>query len=183
MPRTCRLLPAAIALLLTTAGAVAATAESLTTDAPRYFQIRTTDRRIAGAVDLGLRESQTFRDLAARVNASDVIVYVEADCVMPSGLDGRLTFLSATGGYRYVVVKVNAALSLPRLASLLGHELQHAREIADSDAIVDAATLSQAYAHGIGYRNRVTGWSGPAYDSEAAIRAGEEVLREVLAGE
>jgi hypothetical protein len=174
---------AGIALLLTAISVCPLTAESLETEAPRFFQIRTTDRRIAAALDEGLRDSQTFRHLASRVNTSDVVVYVVADNDLPRGVDGRLTFLSNTGGFRYVVVKVNPCLSMPRLVSLIGHELQHAREVADTGTIIDDASLGRAYAVQLGFTNQVIGYAGRAYDSEAAVRAGETVLREVLAAD
>jgi hypothetical protein len=123
------------------------TAESFVGQPPRYYQVRTTDRRLSAAVDLGLRDFPTFRELVNRVNVPDVVVYItaEAETRLPPGLDGRLTFLSATAGFRYVVVRVNTNLSAPRLVSLLGHELQHAREIADSDTIVDPLSMARVH--------------------------------------
>jgi hypothetical protein len=159
------------------------TAESLLDQPPRYCQVRTIDRRLLAAVERGLRDSPTFRELVNRINASDVVVYVTAEtATLPPGLDGRLTFLSSTGGFRYVVVRVNSNLSAPRLVSLLGHELQHAREIADSDAIVDAVSMAREYATRLGYNSRKGYDEHLTFDSQAAIRAGELVLREMLAG-
>jgi len=165
-------------------GVTPVTAESLVDQPPRYCQVRTTDQRLSAAVDLGLRDSPTFRELVNRINVSDVVVYVTADAEtrLPPGLDGRLTFLSATGGFRYVVVRVNTNLSAPRLVSLLGHELQHAREIADSDTIVDPLSMAREYAARLGRHNRKTARDQQTFDSEAAVRAGEQVLREMLAG-
>jgi hypothetical protein len=180
-PRCCRLLPLLAALTL---GAVTpVTAESLLDQPPHYCQVRTTDRRLIAAVELGLRESPTFRELVNRINASDVVVYVTAQAAtLPPGLDGRLTFLSSTGGFRYVVVHVNSSLSAPRLVSLLGHELQHAREIADSDTIVDPVSMAREYAARLGYHSGPKDHDRVTFDSQAAIRAGEQVLREMLAG-
>jgi hypothetical protein len=157
--------------------------ESLIDEPPKFCQVRTTDRRISSAVEIGLRDSPTFRELVNRINASDVVVYVTADASeLPPGLDGQLTFLSATGGFRYVVVRVNSKLSAARLVALLGHELQHAREVADSDAIVDSRSMAHAYAARLGYHNRAD-TDGHTFDSVAAVRAGEQVLRELLTGE
>jgi hypothetical protein len=164
-----------------TCAVVAVTAESLGEQPPHCCQVRTTDHRINEAVELGLRESLTFRQLVNRINVSDIVVYVIADAstTLPLGIDGRLTFLSSTAGYRYVVVRVNSNLSRLRLVSLLGHELQHAREIADSDAIVDPVSLAREYGAGIGYHSRGR-HEQQTFDSRAAIRVGEQVLREVL---
>ena len=172
-----------LAALFSVALATPATAESLADSPPKYCQVRTTDYRLTAAVETGVRESATFRQLVDRINASDVVVYVTADpSELPSGVDGQLTFLSATGGFRYVVVRVNVKLSPPRLVSLLGHELQHAREIADTEAIVDSPSMARAYAGRLGYHNR-DDTDRSMFDSVAAIRAGERVLKEVLSGE
>jgi len=180
-PRCCLLrLPLLAALA---AGAVTpVTAESLLDQPPHFCQVRTADRRLIAAVELGLRESPTFRELVNRINASDVVVYVTAQAALPPGLDGRLTFLSSTGGFRYVVVRVNSSLPAPRLVSLLGHELQHAREIADSSTIVDPVSMAREYAARLGYHSGPKGYDHVTFDSQAAIRAGELVLREMLAG-
>ena len=160
-----------------------ANAESLPDQTPRYCQVRSVDHRINVAVEQGLRDSATFRELVNRINASDVVVYISADANgLPPGVDGRLTFLSATGGFRYVVVHVNSTLSKPRLVSLIGHELQHAREIADTVAIIDAPSMAREYAARLGQHQFTTN-DGRTFDSQAAIRAGEQVLREVLTGE
>jgi len=170
-----------IALVFPLTGTVSA--ESLPDQVPRFCQVRTTDHRVAVALEQGLRISATFRELVDHINASDVVVYVSADArALPPGIDGHLTFLSATGGFRYVVVHVNTMVSLPRLVSLLGHELQHAREVAETDGIVDSASMAREYAGGLGYQNRWVSHEH-SFDSRAAIRAGEQVLSDVLKAE
>jgi hypothetical protein len=172
-----------LVVLLALTAVTHVTAESLIDAPPKFCQVRTTDRRLSAAVEIGLRDSATFRELVDRINASDVVVYVTAEASeLPPGLDGRLTFLSATGGFRYVVVRVNARLSSPRLVALIGHELQHAREIADTDAIVDPSSMAHAYGSRLGYQQR-SNPDGEMFDSVAAIKAGERVLRELLTRE
>lgn len=173
-----------LAAALASSPARSVNAESLWNQAPQSCQVRSADHRINGAVEQGLRDSATFRALVDRINASDVVVYLAADVNgLPTGVDGRLTFLSAAGGFRYVVVHVNSRLSTPRLVALIGHELQHAREIADTVAIIDALSMAREYAAGLGYRNLLVTNDRRTFDSRAAIRAGEQVLREVLTGE
>ena len=139
-----------IALVFRLTGTVSA--ESLPDQVPRFCQVRTTDHRVAVAMEQGLRISATFRELVDHINASDVVVHV------------------------------NTMVSLPRLVSLLGHELQHAREVAETDGIVDSASMAREYAGGLGYQNR---WLSRehSFDSRAAIRAGEQVLSDVLKAE
>lgn len=183
MTRRCPI-PLTLVAALVWSPAGRAIAESLSDQTPRYCQVRSSDQRINVAVEQGLRESATFRELVDRINASDVVVYIAADArQLPPGVDGRLTFLSAAGGFRYVVVHVNTTLTQPRLVSLIGHELQHAREIADTVAIIDAPSMAREYAGGLGFHNRYATNDRRTFDSRAAVRAGEQVLKEVLMGE
>jgi hypothetical protein len=50
--------------------------------------VRRSDPCIRGAIDDGVSRSPLFRDLVAQFDASDVIVYVETDCLMPQHLGG-----------------------------------------------------------------------------------------------
>jgi hypothetical protein len=145
--------------------------------APRH--IRTTDQRLLRLVDEGTRVSGTFRGLVHRLAGSDVIVYLECDGrVTPAG--GRLTWISAAGGYRYVRVRVTRLNSPGQQIAIIGHELQHAVEIAAAPAIVDAASLAREYQR-IGFVNARTA-GGVAFDTEAAVRTGYQVLRELVSG-
>jgi hypothetical protein len=90
---------------------------------------------------------------------------------------GRLTFVSAVGGYRYVHIRVARLASAAVQIALIGHELRHAVEIADAPGVVDASSLVREYEK-IGYLSpRVT--PGVSFDSDAAIEAGYQVLRDL----
>jgi len=160
--------------LLVATSSIAIAAESPTDGARR--QIRTTDARLRMLLHVGLRTSPTLRALVERLQASDVVVYLRCDGDMPT--DGRLTFVSSAGGYRYVVVRM-ARLSDARQIAIMAHELRHAVEIADAPDIVDGPSLVRAYQR-IGYVNKSSPLPGIAFDSKAAIQAGIQVLRELL---
>lgn len=171
---------AATLLFLTLVTAAPAAAESLTDWPPRHFQIRTTNSRLRSALDDGRRDSATFRALIDRINVSDVVVYLEHDRgTLPRGIDGRLTFLSASGGFRYVIVTVAWDLTYRQLIAIIGHELQHAVEIAELTEVIDRHSFARAYRR-IGHRKGILSDGSPGFDSLAAIRAGEQVLREVM---
>jgi hypothetical protein len=138
--------------------------------------IRSTDRRLRALLNEGVRLSATLRALVARLHASDVVVYLECDG--PAGPDGRLTFLSSAGGYRYVVVRM-ARLPRAQQIAIMAHELQHAVEIAETPSIVDGPSLAREYKR-IGYVNSRSELPGVAFDTRAAIRAGEQVMKELL---
>jgi hypothetical protein len=143
---------------------------------PRRPPIRSTDRRLRALLEEGLRTSPTLRALVARLYASDVVVYLQ--CNGPAGPDGRLTFLSSVGGYRYLVVRVSRLARMQQIA-MMAHELQHAVEIAETPAIVDGASLVREYRR-IGYENPWSQLPGVSFDTTAAVRAGEQVLRELM---
>ena len=145
-------------------------------DRSRHPSIRSTDRRLRSLLDEGVRLSRTMRALVARLHASDVVVYVQCDG--PSGPDGRLTFLSTAGGYRYVVVRMARFPRIQQIA-MMAHELQHAVEIADTPAIVDGPSLVREYQR-MGYENARSPLPGVSFDTVAAVRTGQRVLKELM---
>ena len=138
--------------------------------------IRTTDRRLIRLLRDGVRSSETFRRLVDRLRHSDVIVYLE--CAANTGSSGgRLTFVSAVADWRYVHVRVARLPSADVQIALIGHELQHAVEIANAPDVVDLPSLAREYQR-IGFLNpRLT--PGVSFDSSAAVDAGYRVLREI----
>jgi hypothetical protein len=86
--------------------------------------------------------------------------------------------VSSAGGYRYVVVRMGRFSRMQQIA-MMAHELQHAVEIADNPAIVDGDSLVREYKR-IGYVNQWSNLPGVAFDTNAAVRIGEQVLRELM---
>lgn len=142
-----------------------------------YRHVRTTDSRLHRLLRRGVNVSTTFRALVERLRHSDVVVYLECDGRTHDG--GRLTFVSSVAGRRYVRVRVARIMSVERQIAIIGHELRHAVEIADAPDVIDASSMAKAYER-IGYPNRAARLSGLAYDSTAAVQAGNQVLREMV---
>lgn len=78
--------------------------------------------------------SPLARQLIHRLDRSNVIVHVVTDLGMPAHLAGTTRFVAQRAGYRYVRVTIDRQLLPDARAAILGHELQHALEIAVSDA-------------------------------------------------
>jgi len=152
---------------------------SLAADQPARdgSHVRTMDTQLRAEIDEGLARSSVFRELVARLDASDVIVYVEAECAMSPRLFGRLTFMAAGGGRRYVNVRVSCTLNETEQIAALGHELRHAVEIADATSVVDDTSLGAEYAR-IGFASHGVR-KGSGYESRAAIDAGRTVWAEL----
>lgn len=162
--------PALCALLLLLSVAAAAGADN----APR---LRTGDRRVRALLHEAVARSASLRALVARLERSDVVVYLRCEA-LPPHLDGRLTFVSAAGGFRYVVVHLAVERSALRKMAALGHELQHALEIADRPEIVDQASLARAYAT-FGFERPTRHFAVTAFDTVAAVEVGKQVRREL----
>ena len=50
--------------------------------------------------------------------------------ILPKGTLGRLTMMPPAGEYRYLRIQIRADLSRREAIALIGHEMQHAMEIA-----------------------------------------------------
>jgi len=137
-------------------------------------RVRATDARLRSLVAEGLHRSRTFAGLLTALNHSDVIVYIESVMVLPKGMMGRLIMTPPAGEYRYLRVQIRAELSRREAISLIGHELQHAMEIAGATEVRDTSAMIQLYQR-IGHLS--TGEH--AYDTEAAQDMGRTVRREL----
>ena len=137
-------------------------------------RVRCSHPRLLHLLSEGHHRSATFRDLVDRLQASDLIVHVEA---APPGhfVDGGLQFVTATAFTRYVRVTVRADLPMAENIALLGHELMHAVEVADASGVRDELSFHHHY-ESIGrpnHRGRVL-----LYDTRAAIETGLRVAVE-----
>jgi len=128
-------------------------------------------------IDTGCDRSPTFRSLMERLERGNVIVYLQFG-QLPGGVQGRLTFLSAVSGFRYVMVDLSRDLDPARLVALVGHELRHAVEILDRPDLVDRATFAALYEES-GIRRRHFADGGIGFDTAAAVLAGRQIWREL----
>ena len=133
-----RLVGVVFAVLAATAGTVNAQSQ-----APA---VRPEEPSVRELLDLGMTRSATFRDLATRLETSDVVVYVRfAPCA--GNVAACLLWASESGGTRRLVIKLNRAGRSPNeLTALLAHELQHANEVASTPEIRDVASFVKSFA-------------------------------------
>ncbi len=78
--------------------------------------------------------SPLVRDLVGQLEASNLVVHIESSRSLPTGVSGTMRFVISRGGYRYVRITLAVDLRPEARAAILGHELQHACELAASDA-------------------------------------------------
>ena len=98
------------------------------------FSVRPLDAGASVVIVQGQRRSAVIRGLIQELERSNLIVHVQIDADMSLALAGATNFVTSRGGYRYVRVRISARLSNRARLVTLGHELQHAVEIARSDA-------------------------------------------------
>jgi hypothetical protein len=154
----------------------AVTSVSIGAQSAQHPRVRLSDRRMLPVVDAGRDRSPSFRALIEQLDATDVVVHVQC-ARLRSRLDGELTFLAAAGGLRHVLVRIRWDLPLDRTIAVLGHELQHALEVARNPDIVSAATMARAYERFGFARHR--GFDRVDFDTMAAIDTGVTIAREL----
>ncbi len=139
-------------------------------------RVRPDDSRSAAIVLEGMERSATMRALIDALEARDVIIYIQMQPTLKGRLAGSVTWVTAAGRFRYIRVSWNPELSTAMAIATLGHELQHALEIANEPSIVSADTLEAFY--------RSNGINMPAHngwDTIAARARGDVVRREIAA--
>ncbi len=138
-------------------------------------RIRPTAPYLAGLIREGVASSATFRALVERITQSDLVVYV-VPSDLGSHLFGQLTFMTAVGKTRYLRIQVGWHLPTARAIAAIGHELQHAVEVADAPAVRDEASFARDFAR-IGHPSPASSphFGHNRYDTTAAIEAGSRV--------
>jgi hypothetical protein len=136
---------------------------------------RPLDPAAAGIFERAVARSSSVRALVRELESSDVIVHIETCWQLPDGANGSMRFVTRSGGYRYVRITIAAGLPANSRTAILGHELQHAVEIARSKA-GDVDSVRKLF-ESKGYRTR--GWHD-VFETEAAQRV-EKAIRSELA--
>jgi hypothetical protein len=157
-------------LLLTAAPARAQTAASVPHLRTGAADLRTLLRTTAAA-------SPALQALVERLEGSDLIIYIEIRA-LPASLDGRIGWIGAAGGMRFLKIEIACARLAAVQATALAHELRHALEIADAPWIDGPAALARHYA-------RIGTESGGAdrlmFETDAARLFGIRVRKEIAA--
>jgi hypothetical protein len=117
--------------------------------------------------------------VAAQIDAlerSDLIVMVFVSPFL-ARRTGQTAFLAASGGARFIRVDIFGLNHYSAQIEWLGHELQHALEIAGEPEIRSSASLEAFYR-----RVGMTAYAGSTnFETMAAIEAGQQVRLEVAA--
>ena len=138
--------------------------------------VRAADQAMAEVITSGLKRSGTFAHLVLALNKSDVIVYIETGRVLPTSIVGRLLLAAGPAGSRYLRIQVSGHPGSNDMIALVGHELRHALEVAESPQVRDEAGLIALYER-IGHPTSTGAMH--QYDTHAAQDAGRRVKAEL----
>lgn len=146
--------------------------EAAVLDAPTRH-IRTMDAAIRKLLKRGVRHSPSFAALVTRLQDSDIYVYVELVDRLPGAIEGRLMMQPTAHGHRYLRIQLALRGAFDDSVAVLGHELQHAVELADAEDVIDQDGMASLY-------QRIGSRSGEhVYDTMAAQEMGRMVRREL----
>jgi hypothetical protein len=162
----------ALASLLWLAGMAAAAAQDLAPEQTAIGHLRVLDADLKKLIDTALAVSPTFREIAGDLEQSSVIVYARyGRC---GAVPACTEFMSAAPPYIYLRATVDPFEKSPwKLTGLLGHELQHARELSGARIASLSDFVAFYQAHG---RRQFGG-----FETEAAAAVGVRVEREMTA--
>jgi hypothetical protein len=142
--------------------------------APNGSRLRPVAAFEAGVIREGLCVSPTLRALADRLDASDLTVHVRVTRFSDRRLAGGLRFLAATPTDRVLLIEIAFGLDRYARIAMLGHELQHAVEVAETAQIRDKEGFRRFYAsHG------AAGAIECGYETDAARQAEIAVRKEL----
>jgi hypothetical protein len=136
-------------------------------------RLRPADGIAAHALERGRACCPTIGALVQELEASDLIVYVET-AALANPASARTVLMGAVKNNRYVRVTLNRMTSPEGLIELLGHELQHAVEIARAREVRDRDGMVALYQR-IGLRKESTN----RFETQLARDTGHRVRAEI----
>jgi hypothetical protein len=120
--------------------------------------------------------SAAVRALVERLEASNVIVHIESTRTLPYGIGGTTRFVASRAGYRYLRITLATDMALQVRSAILGHELQHACEVADS-TVEDAQGMRELFES-----EGDSDYFGVYFETNAAIQTEKIVAMELRTG-
>lgn len=179
MAKMARKVAIALAAAVLSAPQVSAAADDAAPNAPARAvdgHVRSRNAAIVTLIEQASERSATFRGLLATLNASDSYVYVsEGEC--SHGARACFVSVSKAGTYRMMWVRVvmRKAYGDEDLMGSIGHELRHTIEV------VAVPTVNSREAMFLFYLGFASHGTGGAYETIAAVDAGNSIRSEVRA--
>lgn len=146
---------------------------------PAMSHVRAVSEHARRTLAEGLSRSSTIARLVNELNASDVIVFIDTrvDPAMPTG---ETMLMATTPSVRYVRVILNPRMTVDERVEYLGHELQHAAEIAEDAGAVDSQSMRKRFS-AIGRELGASTQREKSFETEGARLVSVAVRRELSA--
>jgi hypothetical protein len=129
---------ALVAMLLASAPPVAAGERAFT---PHF---RAASAEALALVHDGEQRSPSFNQLLRALEETDLVIYIQLDPRLRR-VGGSISFVGASGGLRYVSIRISSWIARDRQVAMLGHELYHAFEVAQRAEVRDRASMRALY--------------------------------------
>jgi hypothetical protein len=162
-----------VPLLLLMPLAPVAPSASVSLDSPARH-IRSENTYVRKLLKSGYWRSPSFARLISHLQVSDLFVQIEVVPRLPFAIEGRMVNLTRAHDVRYVRIQVELRGAPEELIALLGHELQHATEVADAADVDSEEGLTWLY------RRIGTMHGENQYETDAAEDMGRKVRRELF---
>jgi hypothetical protein len=142
--------------------------------AARPTQLRPLDATAASLLAEAPLRSPTIARLLERLERSDVVTQIEAPRYLSRSLSGVTRLMTASDSLRYVRITLSRQKSREETIAVLGHELQHAVEIAGAPDVRTQKQMREFYRR-TGFHNS----SRKGFETVAAIETMRAVRSEV----
>lgn len=139
-------------------------------------RLRPQGSRIAELLDRAKARSPTVQRIVDRLEAGDVIVYLELNDRLDPQVAACLTWMAATESRRIVRASLKPRLRDREAFALLAHELQHAVEVLEHPEVRSSDGLADLYTR-IGHRSTS---NDRHFDTPEAIATGEIAANEAM---
>jgi hypothetical protein len=133
-------------------------------------RVRSSHAYIRAMIEEAAERSDTFRGLVAAIEATDGIVYVEQGECRHSVHACLSLHVTPAAGFRILRILIDARQPDWEVMSSIGHELQHAIEVLGNSKLKSAESVYLFYSNGS---------SKDAFETQAAVKAGDAVRRQV----
>jgi hypothetical protein len=135
-------------------------------------RVRSDDRAIAELIRSGITRSKTFAQLAATIDRTDGLVYVEEGHCGHSVHACLVLSVTVAGPYRILHIRIDPIGPKTDIICSIGHELQHAVEVLREPSIRSNSGIFSFFQQ-----------EGPTaserFETPAAVHAGLDVCREL----
>lgn len=140
--------------------------------APEAPRVRTNDPALAALIQEATDRSPTFRYLAERIQASDGLVYIVRGRCGHTVRACLALWVGVAPPNRLLRVVVDPHEADEEVMASIAHELRHVLEVLDEPSVRSRADMFFFY-------TRDRPWQGQAFETQAAVEAGNLVFREL----